>query len=154
MEVYNWFVDASEGARQFYDANETLVENYESKEVDAFGKNKRFKKYWYLKYAGIGLRIAQLLLNLGMPKGLAAGIATGILALVKSPVVDYVGDVAIYTPTDKKSKSYEVRQHTLGGATDMIRSLISSTEPEYGRMGIAGHSLGSVIAYDALNRIN
>ena len=34
-------------------------------------------------------------------------------ALVRPAIVDYLGDVALYTSTDKKSRHYSVRQEIL-----------------------------------------
>lgn len=65
-------------------------------------------------------------------------------------IVDYVGDIAIYTSTDVKSKHYAVRAAILAGAVERLRALVEA----YDRVVVVGHSLGSVIGYDALNRLN
>ena len=68
----------------------------------------------------------------------------------KRLVVDYVGDVAVYTTTDVKLKHYEVRDRILRAAVGKTQWLLD----RYERVVLAGHSLGSVVAYDALNRLN
>lgn len=73
---------------------------------------------------------------------------------VKSATEGYIGDIAIYTTTDIKSKHYQVRQKILEHAVGKVESLLKSKAPEYGKMILVGHSLGSVIAYDVLNRVN
>ncbi|MBL0387300.1 hypothetical protein JJB07_11620 [Tumebacillus sp. ITR2] len=66
-------------------------------------------------------------------------------------VVDYLGDVAVYTAGDLRSKWYGVREDVLNGAMEKLLTLINE---EYDRIILVGHSLGSVVLYDALNRLN
>ena len=67
-------------------------------------------------------------------------------------VTGYLGDVAIYTTTDEKSKYYRIRQQILNESQTLVEALLD--DDAYDRVIIAGHSLGSVIAYDTLDRIN
>ena len=160
-EVFDWLVQAGAAAQKYYEDNDDLVSEYEGERDSPFRK-ARFDKYWYLKYAGTGLRIARPLLGLAgalattLPRmGRPIKTALSILAKVTKPfIVGYVGDVAIYTTTDMKSQHYEIRRRVLDGAIENIEWLLQSRAPEYGRIIVASHSLGSVIAYDALNRIN
>jgi hypothetical protein len=62
----------------------------------------------------------------------------------------FAGDVVRYLDLDPRSKHYETRQKIIDGA---IEDLCALMEDKYDRIIIAGHSLGSVIAYDAINRI-
>lgn len=75
-----------------------------------------------------------------------------ISTLVGKTIVNYLGDLAIYTSTDIKSKHFEVRQNILAGVVEKVRALL--VDDSYPQLIMAGHSLGSVICYDALNRIN
>lgn len=75
---------------------------------------------------------------------------TWLLSPAERLIVDYVGDVAIYTSMDIKSKHHAVRAAILAGAVERLRGLIDA----YERVIVVGHSLGSAIGYDALNRIN
>jgi hypothetical protein len=66
-------------------------------------------------------------------------------------LIQYVGDVAIYVSSNKLNGFYEVRnaiQETAYKVAAVIYSL-----PEYDRVIMMGHSLGSVVAYDTLNRM-
>ena len=63
----------------------------------------------------------------------------------------YVGDVAVYTNMDAKSKNYDVRNKILSGSTLALKQLLESEA--YDRVILAGHSLGSVIAYDTINEL-
>jgi len=82
----------------------------------------------------------------------------GILAVMAASeflrriLVSYVGDVALYVNADAKAASYEVRTKILAGAREAILRLLRSPE-HYGRIVLVGHSLGSVIAYDLINRL-
>jgi pimeloyl-ACP methyl ester carboxylesterase len=66
--------------------------------------------------------------------------------------VGYVGDVAVYVNADAKAASYEVRSKILEGAREALLRLLRSPE-DYERIVLVGHSLGSVIAYDLINRL-
>jgi hypothetical protein len=66
-------------------------------------------------------------------------------------VADYLGDVAVYTSVDQRSKWYGVREEVLNGALEKLLTLINE---DYDRVLLVGHSLGSVVLYDALNRLN
>ena len=62
-----------------------------------------------------------------------------------------MGDVAIYATTDVKSKHFNIRKSILDESVKEVKSLID--DPRYEKIIIVGHSLGSVIAFDTLNRI-
>ena len=62
----------------------------------------------------------------------------------------FMGDLVRYMDMDPRSKYYETRQKIINGAVDELHALM---DDEYDQIIIAGHSLGSVIAYDAVNRI-
>ena len=62
----------------------------------------------------------------------------------------FMGDVVRYLDMDPRSRYYETRQKIINGAVDELCALMND---DYNQIIIAGHSLGSVIAYDALNRI-
>ena len=71
---------------------------------------------------------------------------------LKAVVIDYVGDVAVYTQTDRKAKLFPVRQQMLTDARMAIEALLM--DKRYDQVIVLGHSLGSVVAYDALNRLH
>jgi len=70
---------------------------------------------------------------------------------------DFVGDLVGYLDLDPRSEHYEIRRKILNGALDELRELMKAKDDdgndEYEQIIVAGHSLGSVIAYDTLNRI-
>lgn len=79
-----------------------------------------------------------------------------IAALIRKVLVSHLGDVAIYIMPYRvdgfDGLRREIRERVLRAA----RSIYASTTqgaPTYERIFIVGHSLGSVIAYDTLNRL-
>jgi hypothetical protein len=83
---------------------------------------------------------------------LAALIAGGVNECVRRILVGYVGDIAVYANADAKAVSFQARSKILEGAREAILRLLRSPEA-YERVVLAGHSLGSVIAYDLINRL-
>lgn len=85
------------------------------------------------------------------------GIANlGLIALLigagwvfKAVFVDYLGDVALYVTADETSAFYRTRSEILHEASRKLRYLLRN----YRTVALVGHSLGSVIAYDTINRL-
>lgn len=73
-------------------------------------------------------------------------------AKISKHLLPVLGDIAVYVQTDKKAADFPVRQSIIADATEAILALVH--DDQYDRVIVAGHSLGSVIAYDALGRIN
>jgi pimeloyl-ACP methyl ester carboxylesterase len=73
---------------------------------------------------------------------------------------DVLGDVVVYTTADAKSPFYEVREQILAGAVDALRYLVEPSRAgagarrRYERVILVGHSLGSQVALDAVNRLS
>lgn len=72
-------------------------------------------------------------------------------SLLTPPLVDYVGDVAIYTKTDPKSPYQKIRQKVISECLTLLQEILQDPQANYDQVIIAGHSLGSCIAYDTLN---
>jgi len=74
-------------------------------------------------------------------------------------LVEYVGDVAIYVSSYKVSRFEEVRTQIQNTAFSILQRIYASRiggedgEDAYSEVVLVGHSLGSVIAYDALNGV-
>ncbi len=72
---------------------------------------------------------------------------------------EVAGDLIIYTAIDPNLRLNPVRQTILDGCVDRIEGLIlcpaanDAERPRYEKVFVAGHSLGSVVAYDAISRI-
>jgi hypothetical protein len=97
--------------------------------------------------------------NIPVASWLACLIADWWDDTISAQFANVVGDIVIYNTSDAKSSFYEVRKNILHGAVESVRYLIEPPKKEncerlYGRVILAGHSLGTQIAYDTINRIN
>jgi hypothetical protein len=78
-------------------------------------------------------------------------VGAAVAAIISYAMTAYVADVAVYTNMDAKSKNFAARNAILDGSTAALKALLSCGQ--YDRVILAGHSLGSVIAYDTINEI-
>lgn len=73
---------------------------------------------------------------------------------VERYVTEVLGDLVAYLAIDPKSRLNGKRREILSGCEKRIKELLSRMgEAGYDQVVVAGHSLGSVVAYDALSRI-
>jgi len=76
---------------------------------------------------------------------------------IRTLLVEFVGDVAIYITPNKLDRFYAVRQKIKDTALQSARAVYLAMgrdqKFQYEKIAIIGHSLGSVIAYDTLNRL-
>jgi hypothetical protein len=94
--------------------------------------------------------VHDLIIALGKPNLEKLAIIVGLLSLatlLKRVFVDYIGDIALYATADENSAFFRTRIEILTQATRRIRWLVRT----YENVAVAGHSLGSVIMYDALS---
>ncbi|MBI1799259.1 MAG: hypothetical protein HYR73_06195 [Candidatus Eisenbacteria bacterium] len=71
-------------------------------------------------------------------------------------LVEYVGDVAAYISSHTVSKFWDVRHQIHELSMEVARAVYGARvarEHLYDRVVVAGHSLGSVVAYDMLNNL-
>lgn len=80
-----------------------------------------------------------------------AVLAVGAAAFLRYALTGYVADVAVYVTSDAKSKNYAARGAILKGSTAALKRIL--LDPNYDHVVLAGHSLGSVIAYDTINEL-
>jgi hypothetical protein len=71
--------------------------------------------------------------------------------LVTPPLVNFVGDIAIYSVTDVKSSYQKIRQQIIRECLTLVKAILKDKQVNYDQVILAGHSLGSCIAYDTLN---
>jgi len=86
------------------------------------------------------------------------GIALLFGYLVRHFLVSFVGDTAAYVSSHKLDRFFELRRKIQEVAISVGRTMYTlkkgrSEEPLYRKVAFVGHSLGSVIAYDALNSL-
>ncbi len=85
-------------------------------------------------------------------------VAAGFARLVQFFFASFIGDVAVYTNANAKAKNFLVRKAILAGSTNAVIRLlqeknVAQANDPYDQIIVAGHSLGSVIAYDTLNQL-
>jgi hypothetical protein len=79
-------------------------------------------------------------------------------AKIRTLMIEYVGDVAIYVQPNKLDRFSKVRDEIKKTASAVASAIYLACEPGtheflYKDVAAVGHSLGSVIAYDTLNRL-
>lgn len=77
---------------------------------------------------------------------------------VRGILVQFPGDVAIYVASQKLDRFDKIRKEIKGIAFESLSTLYTAVSadgvtPEYSKIAVVGHSLGSVVAYDTLNRL-
>lgn len=81
-----------------------------------------------------------------------------ISAVVRNLLVQFVGDVTAYISSNKIDRFEDIRKKIKDAAKESAAAVYlakanGSHDFEYEKVAIVGHSLGSVIAYDTLNRL-
>lgn len=154
-EVWAWVEQALAGTRKFYDENRELRRRFESNGTVSYRLNKVMRLLYLMSifHPAIKLLIPVLQYFSRLPIPAVFTTAAGFLLNKLHPViVGFIGDVAIYTTTDAKSRFYDIRNKILAESLVLVESLLR--DDTYDRVIVAGHSLGSVIAFDTLNRLN
>jgi pimeloyl-ACP methyl ester carboxylesterase len=150
-EVRKWLDQVSESAGKFYAARPDLSKKHEQSGSDLF-QDGEFKVGGYFLLLGWAGRILRSLQRLGIARIPVISTAiTWLLNWGSNLMAKMMGDVVIYTTADVRSGNYAIRQNLLAGAVETLRFLLD--REDYDQIVVVGHSLGSVIAYDALNRI-
>jgi hypothetical protein len=151
-DIWNWLALTALGTLRFYQENEALHGKYEERRQ----RRKSWSLFKFPIYKLVFLAIALYPLIWLATRLLPRFLRTLLGRVVKPAatwiIVGYVGDVAIYTTTDEKSKFSAIRNQILAVSQSLLLDLLA--DKGYDRVILAGHSLGSVIAYDTLNRIN
>ena len=150
-EVIRWLSQVSESAKKFY-RNKPQSAKIHQQRGSALFKDGDFEVGGYfIPLGGIG-RVLGLLQHVGLAR---IPVLSTIVALLLSPVsrllADLMGDLVTYSSADVRSDQFQVREKVLDGAVQELRLLLAMDD--YEQIVLVGHSLGSVIAYDALNRI-
>ncbi|BAY26647.1 hypothetical protein NIES2100_64630 [Calothrix sp. NIES-2100] len=162
-EILQWAEQTLEGTIEFYNRPENR------KLLDHLLKNQN-RKGWFkfrLRSLTIFLRIFNfiypllrlailLVLLLAGPflKGRYLQSAWKLSKTLITPMlINFVGDVAIYTKTDPKSPYQKIRQQVISECLTLLQQILQDQQANYDQVIIVGHSLGSCIAYDTLNQL-
>jgi len=170
--ITRWLGGVVRGARAFYAENKALAASYEHAGTFFFKEDGTFRsfRYWLI-VGGIGTLLVlgstlwaalrQTLALIPFLGPLLARLMDGMASRVQdghaSGLTNLLGDVVIYNTSDEKSAHYAARQKILNGAVSALCYLLEPREGSgwaYRHVLLAGHSLGSQISFDALNRIN
>ena len=76
-----------------------------------------------------------------------------VALLLRRVLVDYVADIAVYCTAAAKSAHYVTREAILKSSTRALGELLMNMSWNFDQVIVAGHSLGSVIAYDTINKM-
>jgi hypothetical protein len=164
-DISSWVGKVTSGAKKFYKENRDIGQQYDDQ--SAFFENKKFQywKYSFFVYLigaflpALSFFINQTFKALAYVPIIGIPFRWAVSSFSESKlkyIANVIGDIAIYNTTDEKSRFYKIRQEILTGAVKAIRYLIEKDEKEgnrYKKVLIAGHSLGSQVSYDALNRL-
>lgn len=170
--ILTWLMRCSSYAVKFYDRNKRLEETLEKGKscgVPYFNKDGRFKPNAYL--AGL---LSYYSSNAALMKGVGLVMIVirwlflltnaknwGPFKLLRKIFItsaagtlleDFVGDVVAYTATDRKDPFYGIRNKIIIDLQEQLEGILKNDQ--YKRVIVAGHSLGSVVAYDVLNRLD
>jgi hypothetical protein len=90
--------------------------------------------------------------------GLAWPLLIAVSAFVRKILVQYVGDVAIYVTPYKLDGYFQLRDEIKSCVEKVAHAVYAmkrqdGPEPKYDKIYMVGHSLGSVVVYDVLNRL-
>ena len=89
--------------------------------------------------------------------GLAWPLLIAASSYIRKILIQYVGDVAIYVTAHTLDSFNDVRKEIKKSVHDVAQSIYSLNDKagkeEYKEVIVVGHSLGSVIVYDALNQL-
>lgn len=155
-QVTQWLGQTIRGAKDFSKNNQEFLDKYHAPMKENQTKHRTY--WWRLQSIAWRLYLIYPFIRLlewfifRLPP--AAIVLDRIRQIGLKIVVDFIGDVAIYTSTEQKSLHYEVRQRILHESQIFLEGLLDESIHNYDRIIIVGHSLGSVIAYDTLNRLN
>ncbi len=147
-EVWEWVKKTLQGTRKFYNENEELRRMYEKNGKVSF-KLESVLRWLRWMYPLLNALICSLF---PIIPPLARGIEKWVKEWGSYIIKGYIGDIAIYTTMDAKSRFFKLRCQILAHCQTILESIIA--DPQYDQIIIAGHSLGSVISYDTLNRLN
>jgi hypothetical protein len=157
-EISDWLKDALKGADITFSKMADPSVKAESKSLKDLKKMVRRVMFWYrvvkaaFSFFMAFASIWHVIMNFFDPysnvlKRMRDWFDTWATKIIR----DYLGDVTIYTTMDVKKKHYELRCKILEGARVQLQTLLQG---DYDRVLVCGHSLGTVIAYDALNKIS
>ena len=169
-DIVEWLKETSAYASKFYAKQAQQFKFDEGKKQEfkkaysdhpglknMFEPDGKFRKNGYLKNLSLGVRsliaVYKFLRYISFKNlPIFEAIYTSVEKRISKILVNYVGDVVVYTSMDRKAAHNAIRKRIINQARLEIESIMKNDV--YGSIYVAGHSLGSVIAYDVLNRLH
>ncbi len=162
-EVLQWTEQTLEGTIKFYSLEENKSQLNQLLQASDEKRVFKFRLRWLTIFLRLfnfvypllrlGLWLILSLLNPFLSGRFLQSAWKLSQALVTPSLVNFVGDVAIYTTTDVKSPHERVREQMLSESLILLKTILRDKEANYNQVILIGHSLGSCIAYDTLNRL-
>lgn len=139
-EVPAWVAQVTRAAQRFYQENAELAVADDNQ--GPFTRGGRFQ-------------LGKYRLLIGLVRGLGA-LVPWLFGRAKQGIEDILSGIVVYSSADRRSPYYQVRKDILDGAVKAFRYLLepdASGQLPYDRVILVGHSLGSQVGYDAVNRV-
>ncbi|MCU0359738.1 MAG: hypothetical protein MUF75_03310 [Bacteroidia bacterium] len=167
-DIEGWLKGVVKGAADFYEETKRMGVTYQDKSVFTDGRGG-FSTWRYRFFLRIGAKLlapmqflwALVIKFVGLIPGVGEFATRWLNDFMEKSVKAFrnvIGDIVVYNATDPKSKFYPIRRQISDGAVHAVKYLFEQqTEdklPYYSKVIIAGHSLGSQVAYDAINKLD
>jgi len=171
MDIDDWVQGVVKGAKEFYRRNVQMGQQYKDKSPFFDSKTGKFKATNYWLFLSLASKI--ILLSDVLIRGLlrlvsfipflgswANTLLSSYTDKLLHAIANVLGDVAVYNVNDPKSKFYDIKKRIQEGAVKALTFLVELKHADkpnslcYSSIVVAGHSLGSQVAYDAVNRLN
>lgn len=153
-DVVDWLLTAAKRVKQVYRSK-----GFGKDEKKTPGDNYLLTgSVWLLWIVRPLIALIRLLERLEFALPVANIVKRWIFARLDTVLTDFVGDVVAYTAIDPRLRLNKVREDILSGCVHKLKHLLEAKNEKgeliYDQVIVAGHSLGSVVIYDAVSRIN
>jgi len=168
-DMSKWLDGVVTGAKNFYLRNGQIGQEYHDKSIFFDPRTGKFKVGTYRAFLftmgrlflvldGIYRGLLWLLGRLPFCGSIAVSLFKSYADGKVHDLTNVISQICIYNVTDPKSKWYRIRRTILDGAVNAVRYLIERDDEAgglyYPSVIVCGHSLGTQIAYDAINKID
>lgn len=164
-DIQKWVSHTIKGARKFYKENERLGKMYRDNSL-FFTKTGEFRHLRYRFFLEITAKFIpflyfiasftiKVLSQIPFVGPLFASLLINLQKSGMGVIDEVIGDIVVYNSSDQKSKFYKVRKAIRDGGFQALKELLQTDDlPPYEKVIVAGHSLGSEIAFDVFNRLS
>jgi len=166
-DISQWLNGVVKGAKNFYEDQKLLGKTFKDESIffDSDGNFKPFKYRFFIGVVSKFFIVTNLLITFFLKLvsyipiigEIAASLLQSFVKKSLNKFVNVLGDISVYNVVDPKSKMYSVRRQILDGAVKSIKFLVEKTNNDkrtYPSVLVAGHSLGTQISFDAINKLN